>query len=627
MGSRRSGVAVVVVTVLALALAGVVVARDRGLLDTHAAMCRAGSDAGGDADGGAVVAVDHLVVAANPVAAEIGCAVLVRGGTAADAAVAVAFALAVVEPQSSGLGGGTVVIWFDASTGDVRSFDGLSQAPATTTEGLRTPTAAEQRAGIEKFDPDVRHTGRAVGVPGTVAVLGLLHDELGRLPWDDLVRPAVDLAREGAPIAPYLHDVLASTASGVDRCDLPDLARWCADGEPLPVGTTVANPELAEVLGELRDGGARAFYDPAGTIAPAIVERVAAGPLDLDPASGPAVVPSLMTVQDLAGYRAVEREPVCDEVLEHTVCTAPPPSSGGITLLQTLAVLERVGVAETIPGTLDRVHLAIEASRLAQADRREYVGDPRTRPVPIAGLLDDGYLDQRAALVAPDRALGEVEPGRPDGVDDDAGATDTATGGGDQADATSHVSIVDAAGNAISMTSSINDEFGSQLQARGIALDNVQHNFTRLDSISRGERANPMTPGARPRTTMTPTVVLDDDRLVLVVGSAGGSAIPDAVSQVVLAVLVDGVTPDEAVAEPHWSGQAITSRCPDEIGPRSEVEEDTALADLVDELEDLGHPCARAARLRSGAAVVQVRPEGVLVGAADPRRDGAAVGH
>jgi gamma-glutamyltranspeptidase/glutathione hydrolase len=561
-----------------------------------------------------VRALRVMVAAANPLAAEAGCRVLAGGGTAVDAAVAVQMVLAVVEPQSSGLGGGTVINYFDRASGRVEFYDGLAAAPGAVTEGLRTPTAEEaDELGVDSFGAAVTFTGRAVGVPGTVAVLEHAHQAYGRAPWRDLFIPAVDLAQDGFAMPPYLHDTMSDAAGALTRCRYPDLAaRYCADGAPIPVGGTVRNTDLAAVLREVGDGGAAAFYDPAGTIAPAIVERAARGPYQLaSDEDGPAVIPSLMTAADLAGYRAATREPLCHAVLDRRVCTAAPPSFGGVSLLQQLELLERAGVAAMAPESLMRVHYSIEASRLAQFDRREYVGDPDFSRIPVDGLLAEDYLDGRFALLSPTAAVQRVAPGRP---------------GGDEG-TTSHVSIVDSAGNALSMTTTINSSFGAQMEARGVVLNNVQENFTRPDSISPGQPVNGMAPGKRPRTSMAPTIAFGaGGGLDLVVGAAGGGAIPDYVVQTTLGVLVDGLDPQAAINQGHWSGQQIASDCAGVVGPRSELEAGTAAADLLDGLHQMRHPCARATQLRSGLTAIDVNAHGVMWGAADKRRDGAAIG-
>jgi gamma-glutamyltranspeptidase/glutathione hydrolase len=625
MGSMRTGRGTGRLVAAVLVTGGVVLGTAGGAAPVAAAPGERVSVAGGDgrddcahrSDPGRrspVRARRVMVATASAPASEVGCRVLARGGTAIDAAVAVQMALAVVEPQSSGLGGGTLITYYDRRSGRVEFYDGLAAAPGAVTADLRTPTVEETaRLGVDDFGAVATFSGRAVGVPGTVAVLERVHRRHGRAPWRDLFGGAVRLARDGFAVSPYLHDTMSGSAGGVDRCGYPDLAaRYCAGGVPVPVGATVRNADLAAVLREVRDGGAAAFYDPAGPIAPAIAERAARGPHKLvGDAAGPAVIPSLMTPADLGAYAPVRREPLCRLALGHRVCTAAPPSFGGLSVLQELGLLERARVDTMAPDSLLRTHYSIEASRLAQFDRREYVGDPDHDPGPLAELLADDYLNRRFALLSPTTAVQRVTPGRP---------------GGEQ-DTTSHVSIVDRAGNAVSMTTTVNSAFGAQIEARGMVLNNVQENFTRLDSISPGQQVNEMQPRKRPRTSMAPTLVFDGrGRLALTVGAAGGSAIPDYVTQTILGVLVDGFDPQAAINQGHWSGQEIASNCGGAVGPRSELEAGTPAAGHLSGLVDLRHPCARLAELRSGLTAIGVDRTGRLSGAADPRRDGSAVG-
>lgn len=567
-----------------------------------------------------------MVATAHPLAAEAGCEVLARGGSAADAAVAVQAVLAVVEPHASGLAGGAAITYWDADARSVRFFEGLARAPGAVTENLRTPTEQEREdLGIDIFPTAVSSTGRSFGVPGSVRVLSELHETEGALPWDELFDDAIALGADGFPMPPNLHDTLRASVSGRARCDYPDLrARYCDGGEPKPVGATVHNAELAGVLGEVRDGGADAFYDPAGTIAPAIVERATAGPFKLvGDDEGPVVIPSLVTVDDFAGYEAHERAPVCDDAFLLMVCSSAPPAFGGVTVLYMLGILERGEAEELAPDSADRIHLALEASRLANFDRRQHVGDPDFHHVPVAGLLDAGYLNERFELFSPDRAIHPVEPGEPPGATTSTLGADT----GEDADHTSHVSIVDGDGNAVAMTTTNNSFFGAQMEARGMILNNVQTNFTATTSISPGKPVNVMEANKRPRTSIAPTIVLDRHgrRLRLVVGAAGGGPIPDYVTQTLLGVLVDHMGPKPAITQGHYSGQQITSNCRGVIGPPSELEAGTAAAELLVELELREHPCARVVSLDSGLAAIEVRGK-LLLGAADPRRDGGAAG-
>jgi gamma-glutamyltranspeptidase / glutathione hydrolase len=560
-----------------------------------------------------------MVAAAHPAAAAAGCAVLERGGGAVDAAVAVQAVLAVVEPQSSGLAGGTLITEYDRSARRVLTYEGLARAPARVTDGLRTPTAEERAAlGVDEFESEVVATGRAVGVPGTLRALERAHRRAGRLPWRRLFRRAILLAARGFAVPPYLHDLMGETSQGLRRCRYPDLrARYCDGDVPKPVGALVVNRELASVLRRVRNGGADAFYDPDGPIASALVARATAGPFKLrTDAAGPAVIPSLMTVGDLARYEAVARPPVCRRILSRRICVTPPPSFGGVTVLQELALMKRGRVGQMPPLSAQRVHLAIEASRLAQFDRREYVGDPDFHPVPVRGLLAARYLDARFGLFSPMRAIHPITPGDPAGSAPDSAA-----------DTTSHVSIVDRRGDAVSMTTTVNGAFGAHMEAGGMILNNAQENFTRLDSISPGARVNAMAPDKRPRTAMGPAVAFDPrGRLRLVVGAAGGSAIPDYIAQTFLGITLDGMDPAVAIAQGHWSGQEIASNCGGEVDAVSQLEAGTAAAELLEELRARSHPCPEIGELRSGLAAVAVDRRGGLTGAADPRRDGAAVG-
>lgn len=598
-----------------------------GIAPVDAATCADNSD---PARTSPVVGERFMVATANPLATQAGCDVLKNGGTAIDAAVAVQATLSVVEPQSSGLAGGAIITYWDNEGKRVRQFEGLSGAPKAVTDGLRTPTeedlAACGLAAGDSFSSRAEVTGRAFGVPGALRAIDKAHRQLGNKPWSELFEAAIALAENGFAMPLYLNTIMGESTRGLSRCQYTDLrARYCDGDTPKAVGTTIVNAELAQVLREVRDGGADALYDPEGTIAPAILARITQGPCQPEhdtsgPVTVPAKIPSLMTLDDFAAYEARERDPLCRFVFGHIVCSSAPPAYGGTAVLYMLSLMERGKIERFKNDSLDYAHLFIEASRLAQWDRRQYVGDPAFTDLPIAGLLDDDYLDSRFALFARDSAVAVVEFGNPPGgismIEPD-----------EIQDTTSHVSIVDSYGNALSMTTTNNTSFGSQLEARGISLNNVQTNFTRLDSISPGKPANVMEPRKKARTSISPSIVFDSQgRLKLVLGAAGGGAIPDYVSQTFLGVARYGLDPQAAINQAHLSGQAITSNCGGVIGPRSELESGTPLASQLDNLKDLGHPCARTASLRSGLTAIGITPDGRLLGAADPRRDGVAIG-
>jgi gamma-glutamyltranspeptidase/glutathione hydrolase len=571
-----------------------------------------------------------MVAAANPLAVEAGCAVIARGGSAVDAAVAVQAVLAVVEPHASGLAGGTIITYWDAEERNVRFFDGLASAPKAVTANLSTPTKKERQAlKIDRFPGEVSATGRAFGVPGTVRVLSDVHKMFGTLRWNQLFDDAIRLAADGFPMPRNLHDGLEDRFNGRERCDYPDLRRrYCEGDEPKPVGTTIHNAEIAEVLREIRDGGADAFYDPNGKIVPAIVHRAAEGPIKLkEDRDGPVVIPSLMTVDDFADYKVVERDRLCADVFDVVVCSSAPPAFGGVAVLEMLEMLERGEVGKTQHDSPERMHLSIEVSRLANLDRRAYVGDPDFHDVPVAGLLNSAYLDKRFSLFSRDRAIHPIEPGDPEGVPPPKPAPADVPSTVDVGDPTSSVSIVDADGNAVAMTTTNNSHFGSHIEAAGMILNNAQNNFTDRASVSPGKPVNVMESRKRPTSAMAPTVVLDREakNLKFVVGSAGGSHIPDYVTQTLVGLIVDRMGPAKAIGQGHYSGQDITRDCKKVIGAPSELEAGRWVGTRVATLVKRNHPCPRVVALNSGSTAIEVQ-ENRLLGAADPRRDGTAIG-
>ena len=325
-------------------------------------------------------------------------------------------------------------------------------------------------------------------------------------------------------------------------------------------------------------------------------------------------------MDDFAAYQARERDPLCRFVFGHIICTSAPPAFGGTAMLYALSLMERGKIEKFKNDSLAYAHLFIESSRLAQWDRRQYIGDPDFGDVPVSGLLDDGYLDSRFDLFSPNQAVQVVEFGNPPGGISLAEPDEVQ-------DTTSHVSIIDSFGNGLSMTTTNNSSFGAQMEARGMNLNNVQTNFTRLDSTSPGNPINVMEPRKKARTSISPSLVFDRrGDLVLSAGAAGGGPIPDYVAQTILGNIVYGLDPQASINQAHVSGQGFTSNCAGVPNPRSEVETGTVLGDRLQALRDLGHPCARTNSLRSGLAAVGVMPDGTLQGGADPRRDGVAMG-
>ncbi len=524
----------------------------------------------------------QMAVAAHPAAAEAGRAVLRRGGSAADAAVAIQAMLAVVEPQGSGLAGGTVVLHLDAATGAIAVYEGLAAAPAAFPKELY-----RDDDGNDLPRGDVRHGGRPIGVPGTLRALEMLHAAHGRLPWAELFTDAARTAEAGFDVPPYMASSLRRSQKSI--CARPDMrALFCRDRRTAKrEGDRIVNPALAATLRAVAAGGADALY--RGPIAETIVAAVRDGQ----------PMPGFLSAGDLANYRAVRREPVCGTAFGHRLCSSPPPLHGGVAMLQLVGLAERRGIGALTPNSPAAAHLFIEASRLVNVDRRRHVGDPAFVDVPLTGLLAPAYLDVRAALIDLDRAAKRPEPGAPPG-----------------GDRTSHAGIVDANGNAVAMTTTNNLTFGSRVVAAGMVLNNAMINFTSTRPYRGAPPRNAAAPGKRPRSAMSPTLGFDAaGRLRLVAGAAGGSYIVDYVAQAVIGVLAWGQDAQTAVGQPRYGGQRDVS-----------LEKGSAAADLEGPLRDRGHRKIKVQRMTSGAQVIVRDADGTLWGGADPRRDGAVRG-
>jgi gamma-glutamyltranspeptidase/glutathione hydrolase len=530
-----------------------------------------------------------MVVAAHPEASRAGAAILRRGGNAMDAAVTVQLVLGLVEPQSSGVGGGSFILHYDAASGRVRSYDGREAAPAA----VRGDLFLQPDGTPLPFYAAVT-SGRSVGVPGTVAALAAAHRQHGKLPWRDVVAPAIALARSGFEMSPRLHALVAGD---------PHLARdpaaaayFYRDGRPRAVGERLVNDAYAATLERIAAGGADAVQ--RGPVAEDIVRAVRGNAL-----------PGEMTAEDLARYRAVERPPVCGPFRSWRVCGMGPPSSGGIAVLQMLALLERLPRTEYRAAPVAAAHAFAEVGRLAYADRNRYVADADFVDVPVRGLLDPAYLDGRAKLVQPQRSMGEAQPGQPPGAPRAAPSAQPPESG------TSHFSIVDAAGNAVAVTSSIEQQFGNRTMVHGFLLNNELTDFSWFPVRAGVPVANRAEGGKRPRSSMSPTMVFDrDGRLVLVVGSPGGQMIINFVARTLVAILDWEVPPQAALALPNFGSRN---------GP-TEIEHGAAGDALAKPLAAMGHAIRRG-DMTSGVHLILRTPDGWL-GAADPRREGLAVG-
>ncbi|HEY8610479.1 MAG TPA: gamma-glutamyltransferase, partial [Roseomonas sp.] len=444
----------------------------------------------------------HMVAAAHPLAAEAGLEALRRGGGAVDAAVAVQAVLTLVEPQSSGIGGGALLLHWDASAGSTTAFDGREAAPA----GVR-PDLFLRSDGTPLPFYDAVLSGRSVGVPGTVAMLEMAHRRHGRLPWDSLWQRAIELAEEGFPVSVRLAEAIAADSARLARHPATRDYFLRGGDRPLAPPEHLRNPALAETFRLIAQQGAAALL--RGPIASEIANAVRAH------GEG-----GLMTVDDLAAYAAREREPVCHPYRAFRICGFPPPSSGGVAVAQILGVLEHFDMPRLDPRGAEAAHLIAEAGRLAFADRAQYLADSDFVPVPLRGLLDPAYLTLRAQLVSPGRAIAEPRAGNPRWRETwrQAPMPQAVENG------TSHVSIVDAGGNAVSMTTTIEDAFGARLMVGGFILNNELTDFSFRPDIEGRPIANRVQGGKRPRSSMSPSLVFDGEgKLFAVVGSPGGS--------------------------------------------------------------------------------------------------------
>lgn len=541
-----------------------------------------------------VMAEKFMVAAAHPLASQAGYEVLRDGGTAMDAAVAVQMVLNVVEPQSSGIGGGAFMLHWDAKTGRLSAFDGRETAPRAA-----GPDYFKQPDGTFRSFWGAVKGGGSVGVPGTLAMLELAHRMHGRRSWASLFAPAIKHAEQGFEITPRLAISIALAANkGLGSFPETTAFFFTPDGAPKPKGTILKNPALAETFRTIAGEGARAFY--TGAIAEDIVAAVRAT----------ADNPGIMTLEDLADYKAKIRAPVCVPYRGHQVCGMGPPSSGALTVGQILGMLEHFDLPGIGP-TPEAAHLFAEASKLAYADRGLYMADSDFTRMPTKGLLDPGYLTIRAQQISREAVIEKAKPGNPPWRDAALLAPDTQI----ERPGTSHFVIRDAEGNAVSMTTTIESGFGSRVMVRGFLLNNELTDFSFRPTRDGRPVANRIEGGKRPRSSMAPTIVLKDGAPMLLVGSPGGSRIIAYVAQTLIGILDWGMNPQAAINVGH-----VVNR-----NGATDLEAGTGAADLSEALIARGHE-TRIRDLNSGLHAILIRPDGTLLGGADPRREGVALG-
>ena len=532
------------------------------------------------------------VSAADPRAQAAGETMLARGGSATDAAIAVMLALTVVEPQSSGIGGGGFMVR-GAADGAIETFDGRETAPAgATPDWFLRPDGT-----VPPFIESVR-SGLSVGVPGNIALAAKAHAEHGKLAWAELFEPAIRLAREGFEINPRLNGMLASAKERSAHSAAARALFFDAEGNPHPVGTHIVNEPLARTFERLAAAGPQAFY--AGDLAQEIVGTVAAD----TPRDG------AMTYADITSYEAKARDGVCGSYRGYRICTMGPPTSGGIAVLQMLGQLERFDLAALGLRNPVTWHLFVESQRLAYADRELYLADSDYVSVPVAGLVNPDYIARRSALIDPAHALAEAKPGKP------AGAPLALADGDEPAEhGTSHFAVVDADRTMVSYTSTVEGPFGSGLMAGGFFLNNELTDFSRSPEVDGKPVANRVEAGKRPRSSMAPTVIWDPQgRPFLAVGAAGGSTIPVQTARSIVGAIDFGLSAEDILGLPFLMA----------FGDSVMVEQGTWLEEQAAAFRALGHDklVVRAAPVKGGAVLYR---EGEWHSARDPRLAGQIV--
>ncbi|MGA0843064.1 MAG: gamma-glutamyltransferase [Arenicellales bacterium] len=535
----------------------------------------------------------YMAVTAHPLATDAATAILKDGGNAMDAAIAAQFVLNLVEPQSSGIGGGAFLLYWDSKNQELLTFDGRETAPVAADGDYFRDASGK----LLKWQ-EARASARAVGVPGTLHLLETAHRRLGQKPWASLISPAIDLAEGGFKVSPRLAQSIAGAQPLLRRSPTTRAYFFTSDDAPLPEGYWLTNPAFSKALKQIANGGADVLY--RGPIGQAILQTL----------KDASTLPSLMSVEDLSEYETIIRPPVCARYRENSVCGMGPPSSGALTVGQILGLLDGFNL-KAIGPQAEGIHLIAEASRLAYADRARYMADADFVSIPTDGLLDAGYLEQRRALIKTDRSMGKAEAGMPPGA-----SLALAPMSQPEAAGTSHLSIVDKEGNIVSMTTTIESGFGSGLMAEGFLLNNEMTDFSFKSEVDGQFIANRVEGGKRPRSSMAPTIVFDGDgRPVLVAGSPGGSRIICYVAKTLVSILDWQMSPQQAVEQAHFCNR----------NGATELERGLDSDALRLSLEALGHE-VRDREMNSGLHIIRRQPDGSLTAGVDPRREGVAAG-
>lgn len=533
-----------------------------------------------------------MIASANHYASEAGAAMLRQGGNAIDAMVATQLVLGLVEPQSSGIGGGGFLVYWDSDNHQMTTFDGRETAPFAV-----TPRLFQDKNGQPLAFYDAVVGGRSVGTPGTIKLLWNSHQQYGQLDWKKLFQPAIRLAKNGFIVSPRLAALVAKDATHLQRWPVTKNYFFDAQGQPIQAGQKLINQPYADTLRKIADYGQKAFYQ--GDIAREIVNTVQ------NAIGNPGVLSSI----DLASYKVKQRAPICAPYHQYQICGMGPPSSGALTLGQIMGMLSHYPLATMGANNINSWRLIGDASRLAFADRGRYMADSDYVPMPTKGLLDPAYIHQRAQLLATNKKLISVEAGSPPWDYANLQTTDEAI----ELPSTTHFAIVDRQGNVVSMTSTIENSFGSRLMVGGFLLNNELTDFSFRSHIDGKPIANRIEPGKRPRSSMAPTIVMYNNQPVLAIGSPGGSQIIGYIAKTLVAYLDWGMDLQQAINLPN-----INNR----FGP-FELEQNTSATAWAPKFEQLGYKTA-VKDLNSGIQAISIAPK-QLIGAADPRREGKVI--
>ena len=536
-----------------------------------------------------------IVVTSNPYASKAAAEILRNGGSAVDAAITAQFVLTLTQPQSTGIGGGAFMLYWDKNSGKLYALDGREKAPASASPQLFLNKDGQPR----KFYPDAVVGGISVGVPGMMRFLEQAHKKFGKLEWSVLLEYPIRLAEEGFELSSALYRTLSF---------LPDLKKIepassyfykdNRNGEltPLPIGTILTNAEYAKTLKRIAKFGPEEFY--SGQTAKLIIHAVNNSPFS----------PGLITLEDLANYTAVWRDPICGLYRKYKVCSMPPPTSGGITMLMMLKMLERFDIESEHPNSPNFIHLFSEAGSLAYADRDYYIADPDFVDIPVNGMLNEDYISERSKLIKKETSLRDRKPGKPKGYKKFSKNVDISR------PSTSHLVIVDNFGNSISLTSTIEGPFGSHLMAGGFMLNNELTDFSLIPKKNGLFVANRVEANKRPRSSMTPTIIFNPEgEIYALTGSPGGNSIIGYVTKSVMAMVDWDLSPQDTVSLPHFIRK----------GENTELERGTDIVRYKQFLEKKGHKVVIIPKV-SGLQIIKKKNKG-FIGGTDPRGEGLVI--